>query len=292
MFLELQLNRYPRAQILTPKFAIDLIPQLGGSLLSVSYRVRAEYAILTPMFDAIRTELKHVPESVGPLKHLEVNTYKASKGAQPFTTVYISGALASDVAKAKAAIGKLLEGHTVKGGKGIVWDEFFLKPEAASYLETLCSQHNIFIYLNARKRLLSLYGSDENKVIVESVLVKAVEELTASTFKLDLDDQVPFTRHLSAFIRISEKLGKSAARLNITSSPKTLTIYGSSKDAEWAKAILLEEYVFQIPSCPFRICVLGCKSRPKSPLRESLFGNSTLTEDGNTDFEIIKVGLG
>lgn len=121
-----------------------------------------------------------------------------------------------------------------------------------------------------------------------SLAFKTMESLDgaaekAPTFKLHLDDQVPLARQLPGYLRICEKLGKSAARLNITSSPRTLTIYGSSNDAEWAKAILLEVYVFKTLSCPFSI--VFCVTRVI--YSRSMFTIQRLTGSGNTDSEII-----
>lgn len=136
---------------------------------------------------------------------------------------------------------KVSNGHTARGGRGIIWNELFLKPEGMAYLSDLGKQHNIFIYRNARKCILSLYGNDENKAIVESALLKTVDDLAVSTFNIELDGKVPLAANQAGYRRIVSKLGKTAARLNVIASPKTITIHGSSHNADWAKAILQEE---------------------------------------------------
>lgn len=107
-----------------------------------------------------------------------------------------------------------------------------------AYLNYLGKQYNIFIYRNAKKCILSLYGSEENKAIVESALLKTVEDLAVSTFSIDLDGKVLVVALQAGYRRIVGKLGKTVVRLNVTTSPKTITIHGSFQDADWAKVIL------------------------------------------------------
>jgi hypothetical protein len=217
------------------------LPQLGGSKILLSHMVKAKFSILTSMHTAISPELANVQRSLRSKNYLEIKSYTSTDKTHRFTALHIISSTAQEVGKAKAAVEKILSGHTARGGKDIIWNELFLKPEGMAYLKDLGKQHDVFIYRNARKCVLSLYGSDENKAIVESLLVKVVHDLAVSTFKIDLDDKVPLVAHQAGYRKIVGKLGKTAARLNVTTSPKTITIYGSSEDADWAKTILREE---------------------------------------------------
>lgn len=217
------------------------LPQLGGSKIFLSHMVKAKFSILSSMHTAILPELTEVQQSLRSKNYLDIRSYPSTNKAHQFTTLHIISSTAQEVGKAKAAVEKILSGHTARGGKDIVWHELFLKPEGMTYLNNLGKQHNVFIYRNARKCVLSLYGNAENKATVESALVKTVKDLAVSTFKIDLDGEVPITAHQAGYRRIVRKLGKTAARLNVTTSPKTITIDGSSRDAEWAKSVLREE---------------------------------------------------
>ena len=217
------------------------LPQLGGSKILLSHVVKAKLSILSSMYTAISPELAKVQRSLRSSNYLEIKSYPSTDQAQRFTRLHIISDTAQEVGRAKAAVEKILNGHTARGGRGIVWNELFLKQEGIAYLNDLGKQHNIFIYRNAKKCILSLYGSEENKAIVESALLKTVEDLAVSTFSIDLDGKVPVAALQAGYRRIVGKLGKTFARLNVTTSPKTITIHGSSQDADWAKAILQEE---------------------------------------------------
>ena len=217
------------------------LPQLGGSKILLSHVVRAKFSILSSIHTAISSELAEVQQSVQAKGYLEIKSFSSTDKAHRFTSLHIISNTAQDVARAKAAVEKILKGHTAIGPRGIVWDEFFLKPEGMAYLKELGKQHNVFIYRNAKRCILSLYGSEENKTIVESVLLKAVDDLAVSTFNIDLDDKVPVALHQAGYRRIVEKLGKPAVRLNLTTRPKTITINGSAGNVDWAKAVLEHE---------------------------------------------------
>jgi IBR domain, a half RING-finger domain len=217
------------------------LPQLGGSKILLSHVVRAKFSILSSMHTAIASELAKVKHSVRSKGYLEIKSYPSTDKAHRFTTLHIISNTAQEVAKAKAAVEKILKGHTARGGSGIIWDDHFLKPEGMAYLNDLGKEHNVFVYRNAKKCILSLYGDEEDKAIVESILLKAVDDLAVSTFNLDLDDKVPVASHQAGYRTIVEKLGKTAVRLNVTTRPRTITIHGSAEDANWAKAVLKDE---------------------------------------------------
>lgn len=52
---------------------------------------------------------------------------------------------------------------------------------------------------------------------------------------------MPLAALQARYHRIVEKLGKAVTCLNVTTSLRTITIHGSSQDADWAKAIIQEE---------------------------------------------------
>ena len=217
------------------------LPQLGGSKILLSHIVRAKFSILSAMHSAISSELENVQQSFRSNHYLEIKSYPSTDQAHRFTSLHIISDTAQEVGKAKALVEKILNGHTARGGRDLIWHELFLKPEGMAYLNNLGKQHNVFIYRNVRKFILNLYGNEEDRAIVESVLLKTVDDLAVSTFDIDLDGKVPEAAHQAGYRRIVERLGKTAVRLNVMTSPKTITIHGSSDDADWAGAVLREE---------------------------------------------------
>ena len=217
------------------------LPQLGGSNISLSHMFKAKFSILSAMHSAIAPELADVQQTFHSNNYLDIKAYPSTDKAQRFTTLHIISNMAQDVGKAKAAVEKILKGHIVRGGKDIVWHENFLTSEGTGYLNSLGKKHDVFIYRDAKRFVLRLYGAEENKTFVESALVKTIEDLEVRNFKIELDDKIPEAAQKTAYRKIVAKLGKASARLDVTTSPKTITIHGSSQDADWAKATLLED---------------------------------------------------
>ena len=79
---------------------------------------------------------------------------------------------------------------------------------------------------------MSLYGNGENKVFAESALLKTVVDLAVSTFNIDLDGKVPVATLQAGYRMIDGELGKTVVCLNVTTSPKAITIHESSQDAD------------------------------------------------------------
>ena len=179
------------------------LPQLGGSKIWLSRLVKAKFSILTSMHDAIASELANVERSFRSNEYLEIKSYPSADKTHKFTTLHIVSDTPQKVGKAKAAVEKILNGHTARGSTDLIWHEFFLKPEGMAYLNDLGKQHNVFIYRNTKKCILSMYGNEEDKAIVESALLKTVDELAVSTFNLVLENDVPEAAHQAGYRKIS-----------------------------------------------------------------------------------------
>ena len=216
------------------------LPQLCGSNISLSHMFKAKFSILSSMHSAIAPELADVQQTFHSNNHLNIKAYPSIDKAQRFTTLHIISNMAQDVGKAKAAVEKILNGHIARGGKDIVWHGYFLTSDGIGYLNDLGKEHDVFIYRDAKRFVLRLYGAEENKTFVESALVKKIEDLEVRNFKIELDDGAPEAAQKTAYRKIVAELGKAYVRLDVTTSPKTVTIQGSSQDADWAKAVLVE----------------------------------------------------
>lgn len=171
------------------------LSQLGGSKILLSHLVNAKFSILSSMYTAISFELANMQRSFRSNNDLEIKTYPSADKNHRFITLHIILDTAQEVGKAKAAVEKILNGHTARGGKDLIWHEFIQKSEGMAYLNDLGKEHNVFIYRNARKCIVSLYGNEEDKTIVESALLKIVDDLAVFTFNIELDGKVPEAIH-------------------------------------------------------------------------------------------------
>lgn len=67
------------------------------------------------------------------------------------------------VAQAKVALEHILEGNLVMNGDSVAWHGFFAKLEGIHYLEHVQQENQAYVYRDARKCQLRLFGSTENK---------------------------------------------------------------------------------------------------------------------------------
>ncbi|KAG8533543.1 uncharacterized protein KY384_001283 [Bacidia gigantensis] len=217
-----------------------MLPHLGGSTVQMSYRVKAKLSILTPMFFAVSKELPNITLGFQPESPLRIKVYYSPNQRDRFTTLHIQSNSTQDISKAKARVEMILRGHTARSAKEIIWHDFFLKSEGLAYLNTLSKKYDVYIFRNAKKRVLSLFGAEEQKALAESKLIQTLEDLAAATHELELDSDLPFSVSQVGYRRIVAKFGKLAARLNMTKTPRTITIQGSKQAFEWAQATLKE----------------------------------------------------
>ena len=214
------------------------LPQLGGSKVFLSHMVKAKFSILTAIHAAVASELAGVQQGMSLDGYLEIKSYPSIGKASRFTTLHIISDTAQKVGKAKAAVERILRGHTAKGGNETAWHDFFLKHEGIAFLNDLGKEYDVFIYRNARKRILSLYGAEEGRAVVESTLIQTVLDLATTTNLIELDDVMLTNALHGKFREIVEKLGKACARLNVATVTPVITIHGTREDTEWAKSLL------------------------------------------------------
>lgn len=210
------------------------LPQLAGSSISLSHMVKAKFSTLTSIYEVIKDDLESVRAEMRSRTFQDLKIYPSNG---PFTTVHVISSSPKEVARAKIAVNRILQGHTARSGNDVVWHNYFLQRDGVAYLNTLGKESNVFIYRNAKKCELSLYGPEEQRV-VESTLIKAVEDLALSNFELDLDEKTPTAVIQAAYRRMVAEFGKSAVKVNIATTPKTVVVEASSHAADRVRTVL------------------------------------------------------
>ena len=78
------------------------------------------------MHPAITSELANVHLSFRLDNRLDIRAYPSSDKGQRFTTLHIISNGTQDVGKTKAAVEKIINEHTARAGKDIVWHVLLL----------------------------------------------------------------------------------------------------------------------------------------------------------------------
>ena len=235
----------------TRKQALDAVaefnnysmPQLGGSQVALSCHVEVKFVIPVVAYKRVLGDLRNLQQRLKAEKNIDLKIRSDVDGdrCRRLTVFEMPFTSQKRIVEIKSSIEKILDGHTAKSGKGVIWHELFLKPEGLSYLTKIGQEHDVVAYRNAKNRVLTLYGRDEAVALVESLLAKTMDDLSTKTFNIALDNGMPLGVHQAGFRAIVARLGKTVARLNITTVPKTVTIHGTSQDAQQAEDILRKE---------------------------------------------------
>ena len=213
------------------------LPQLAGSQVSLSHIMKAKFSTLTQIYEVIKPQIEELQSRTQSISSVQIKIYPA-KGR--FTTIHAVSSNIEDLGKVKLTLSCLLNGHQARSAQEPIWHQFFLSREGTAYLNTLGADNNAFIYYNAKKHELRLYGFAEERAVVESTLDQVLKDLALSSCKIELDDNLSNAGLQIAYRKIVAELGKSAVRKDTTSTPRTITIEGSVEGASRARAILEE----------------------------------------------------
>jgi hypothetical protein len=217
------------------------IQALGNSKLFINHVISVKYNVLTAVYQAILPGLNQLKEEIWQTSHIHLKYYPSATPQKPFTTLRLFGEELKRVAEVKRILEKILAGVTMMDGDAPLWDSYFSTPPSLLFLNEICAGKEMYIYRDARRSHLIMYGGDlhNRKAVQESLLAK-VESLRASLHTMVLDPEHLRKALQGGWRRIRSKYGDTAT-LNISSQPKTIRITGSAQDLQQAWQLLIDE---------------------------------------------------
>ena len=93
------------------------VSQLTGSSISLLHMVKAKFSTLTSIYEVMKDDLASVRAEMRSKTFQDLKIYP-SKG--PFTTVHVISSSPKEVARAKLAVNRILQGHTARSGNDVV----------------------------------------------------------------------------------------------------------------------------------------------------------------------------
>ena len=214
------------------------MPELANSKVFVSLLISVKFNVLKAMYRAIRDEVDHLKAQVWDTGHVHIKAYPPADPTQRLICLRLYGEDAKAVAKAKSALEKTLVGDVATNEDVGIWDDFFANPGGLVYLNELSRTHKGYIYRDMRKHRLSLYGSADSKRKMRSALTEKLDRLMETTHYISLSAEDLKKALQGGFRRIVGTLGKHKASLDIRQKPQIITIIGSTRDLETARALL------------------------------------------------------
>lgn len=216
------------------------IEVLGKTKIFVNHVISIKYNVSTSIAAALKAELDKLAEDIWRNGHIHLKVYPQTDPSKSFTAARLFGESLRDVTGAKTRFEKLLAGDVVMKGQAPLWDSFLLKSKALAYLNELGSPHKIYIYRDARKSQLLMYGgSVSSKYQVQQALINKLEIINQLEHTIILTPQLLKEAMQGGMRRLKARFGE-AATLNVARNPKTITITGSEEDFHQAQAILVD----------------------------------------------------
>lgn len=214
------------------------VPQFANTKLFVSPLVSVKFNAPKAMYRAVRGDFDRLKSQAWDAGHVHIKAYPPVDPTQRLIALRIYGEDAKAVAKAKSALENILAGDVAMNVDSVIWDEFFTNPGGLAYLNELSHTHQGYVYRDMRKHRLSIYGSAESKEKIRRALIEKLDSLMETTHYISLDAKDLKKALHGGFRRIVAALGKQKASFDIRQRPQIITIIGSARDLETARAIL------------------------------------------------------
>ncbi|OCK75538.1 hypothetical protein K432DRAFT_256791, partial [Lepidopterella palustris CBS 459.81] len=252
----------------------------GSTKLLVAPILSVKMSVPSQILVAVKAELDELRDSAWKSSFVGTKIYNldtAQSARKLHATLRIYGENRDAVAQAKSSIEKVLAGTIATFQDKPIRDRFFYEPQGSTFLESLMTKSNGFIYRDLRRGIIRLHGDARTVAKMQASLSEKVQELANQTHILELDAHFLKLALDGGFRRLVDAFGKEMVKMKITSGPKIITMQGSTKDFERAKAILQEatnqhldvatallkiEHVSE-GSCPV------CWMEPEEPFRAS-----------------------
>ena len=235
------------------------IPQLGNSRIILAHLVSVKFSILKAVLDAIEADLDQLKAQFWNAGHVGMKVYIPKEPWKELVVLRIYGEDARCVAQAKVELEFVLEGNLVMKGDSIAWHGFFAKPEGTHYLEQVQQENQAYVYRDARKCQLRLFGSTENKEKLQDIILKKICELSTITYIIPIGASLRGSIH-AIFRRIVAAIGTEKAELGVSEASTAITITGSKEDYDIALAMLDDR------RATGKACVV-CWTEPVKPIR-------------------------
>ncbi len=222
--------------------AMNLKPvrSLGASKIFLSHVISIKYNILTAILQAIQQDLDLLKNRIWKDSHLHLKVYPQADPNKPFTALRLFGEDLKSIPAAKSELENILAGNVIMNGDSVLWDPYFLGPSSLLYLNELSRAHKTYIYRDLRKSQLVLYCcSVPQRLAIEQILVYKITSIRSLTHIINLDAELLNKAMRGGMRRLKARFGNTVL-LNVSTTPKKITLSGSAGDFLEAQTLLID----------------------------------------------------
>ncbi|KAI9786798.1 MAG: hypothetical protein M1816_007806 [Peltula sp. TS41687] len=193
------------ATFLDPTAARRAVNDLSGKMVSplvksklfLSHLVSVKFKILREMYETVQVDLDDIRSQTHAIRYIGMKIYAPGGPEQPFTFLRVYGDDVKLVAKAK-------------------------------------NEYGAFVYRDARRRRLSMYGSEEAKQRTQDVLLNRVDDLLKQRHEILLNIKTLHSALGGGLAHITETLGDGVANLKITPNRRAIVVLGDNATVQSA----------------------------------------------------------
>lgn len=203
--------------------------------LTVQLVHTARFKILARIYDAVEQELSDHKKTWAS-QHVLCTAYPPTQGLQ---VLKIEGENGGDVARAKAALERIISGEVMmKDGKPIWAPSFATNGYAYQRIKQLERELGVLIVRDKRKSQLRLLGPQMQREEAQLAVIELANAHPNSMHVIELDVR-QFSRAFKGGYRaIAEAIGTDKVVLDIASCPRRILVVGSKADLNIAREIL------------------------------------------------------
>lgn len=208
------------------------------SKLFLSHVVSVKFKILREIYEAVQADLDDLKSQLLAIGYIGIKAYAPAGPDQPFNILRVYGNNIRFVAKAKNEVERIFAGTVILKGGSILWNDYFLTTEGMSFLRELLQQYGTFVYRDARKQRLSMYGPSEANHRTGEAVLRKMDDLLKQRHEILLNPKTFQNAVQGGLAQISKILGNGKASLKILPERKTIIVLGDSTAFRTANAIL------------------------------------------------------
>ncbi|KAI1472179.1 uncharacterized protein F4812DRAFT_448858 [Daldinia caldariorum] len=171
--------------------------------------------------------------------HLTYVAYPNTNPPKWYQVLKLEGEGEKEVARAQGTISKIISGVVARDGSSTLWHPALRKNGMLFQQLALIEQRNgIAIIRNKVKSQLQLYGSPAACETAKDEITRLIRDESSQQFNIQLGDHELSWALRGGLKSIEAKLGSEKVILDITSTPKRITIIGTAKDYDTANSLV------------------------------------------------------
>ncbi|KAI0101098.1 hypothetical protein F4814DRAFT_432275 [Daldinia grandis] len=201
----------------------------------------AKFKVHAKIYEAVQDQLK-ANIRTWKAAHLTYVAYENSSPPKWYLVLKLEGEAEKEVASAQKTITKTISGIVARDGSSTLWHPALGKNGALyDQVRRIEKKNRIAIVRNKVKSQLQLYGPEKACQISQSEITRLLRDEASQHFDIQLEDHEFSWALQGGLKRIENKLGSEKVVFDITSTPKRITVIGTTGDYDTVISLIKDK---------------------------------------------------